>query len=153
MNLDEYIILFLDLDGVMHGFHGRRTLVHVERFEKILEDNPNVKVVFSTSWRFNQSFQTLVSYFSKHLHDRFIGVNPTVQTEWPPYVKHERYKECVEYMNINNFTGPWVAIDDAKDLFPEGCLNLVLTEGHIGIDDRSEQELRGLLASFSSLTC
>jgi hypothetical protein len=144
--LDQYPeythLLFTDFDGVLHGFSGGVLLTKVKQYEQILRDNPHVGVVFSTSWRFSQTFYKLLSYFSKDLHERFIGTNPYCQEKWPPYIKYERYKECIKFMEVNNWTGPWTAIDDADDLFIPDCVNLILCDGQVGLDEATEQQLR-----------
>jgi hypothetical protein len=134
-------IIFLDFDGVLHGFRGAGMFEHKERFEKILRDHPHVMVVFSTSWRFNQSFEQMVGWFSEDVRHRFVGVTPTVQEKWPPYTMHEREKECLKYIEEVSWTGKWVAIDDAKDLFRPDCENLIITEGNIGMDDVTQEKL------------
>lgn len=136
-------ILFLDFDGVIHGFaKGHNVLFcQIERIERVLRENPHVCVVFSTSWRFNQSMEMMCNYFSHDIRDRFIGITPTVQPKWPPYVKHERYHECARFMEDNGWRGEWVAIDDAKDLFMKNCPNLIVTEGNIGMTDEDEMKL------------
>lgn len=128
-------IVFLDFDGVLHGFRGAGLLEHVPKFEKFLKDNPHVMVVFSTSWRFSQSFEMMIAHFSEDVRHRFVGATPTVQEKWPPYTKHEREKECMKFIEVTGWTGKWVAVDDAKDLFSPELEHLVVTEGNIGLQD------------------
>lgn len=142
------MILFLDFDGVLHGFTRGKLFTCLARFEKIILDYPDIKIVFSTSWRFNQSFEKLVGYFDYRIRHQFIGVTPTVQEPWPPYVKHERHKEILKYCEDANYTGPWVAIDDAADLFKPDLENLVVTDGNIGLDEESEKLLRAALDKY-----
>lgn len=136
-------LLFLDLDGVVHGFGRGHTKMfsNVEHIENVLRNNPKVGVVFSTSWRFNQSMDTLKGYFAYDLHDRFIGATPEVQEKFPPYVKHERFKECQKFMEMHGWTKGWVAIDDSKSLFPDNLENLVVTEGNVGMTVDDEKKL------------
>lgn len=135
-------LLFLDFDGVLHGCNDPKLFNCLERFENIIRDYPDVKIVFSTSWRFEQKFEHLIGYFSEDLHDRFVGINPTVQERWPPYVKYERYKECMRFMEIQSYEGPWLAIDDAADLFIPNCPNLIVCDTNIGIDEKVERQIR-----------
>lgn len=136
-------ILFLDFDGVLHGFSGghKGIFSQAERIERVLRACPHVVVVFSTSWRFNQSMQQMKDAFHSDLWDRFVGCTPEVQEKWPPYVKHEREKECMKFMENKGWTGRWVAIDDAKDLFRPDCPNLIVTEGNKGMTDQDEADL------------
>lgn len=136
-------LLFLDFDGVLHGFsNGDKGIFQfVPVLEKLLLDHPHVGVVFSTSWRFSWTMPMLIDQFHFDLWPRFVGVTPCVQEKWPPYVKHERYKECLKFMEENGYTGKWVAVDDADNLFPEECENLVLTEGNKGISDQNVNDL------------
>jgi hypothetical protein len=142
-------ILFLDFDGVLHGFKNGHSglLQHVIRIERILRDNPEICIVISTSWRFNQTMETMVGYFAEDVRHRFVGVTPEVQEKWPPYVKHERFKECQKFMEDNGYTGAWGAIDDSKSLFPEGHENVYITEGNIGMTDEDELKLVAQLKS------
>ena len=142
-------ILFLDFDGVLHGFKNGHTglLQYTYRIERILRDNPEICVVISTSWRFNQTMETMVGYFTEDVRHRFVGVTPEVQEKWPPYVKHERFKECQKFMEDNGYVGGWVAVDDSKSLFPDNHLNVYITEGNIGMTDEDELKLVAQLKS------
>jgi hypothetical protein len=70
--IESHYVIFLDFDGVLHeGESGSLKLII--NFEKVLRLFPDVKVIFSTSWRWSYSFERLVKYFSMDVRDRFVG--------------------------------------------------------------------------------
>ena len=57
-----------------------------------------------------------------------------------------RYEEINAWLVENNYTGPWLALDDAKQEFPERYQHLVLCEMAIGFDEEAAARLRTALA-------
>lgn len=144
-------MLFLDFDGVLHPL-GKECFTHNPVFEALLREYPFVKVVFSTSWRHghDNDIGRLAEYFSEDVRDRFIGCTPYLQEKWPPYIKHERYKEIIAYMEGISYNGPWVALDDANDLFPEDLENYIQCLSWVGIDDSIVAKLRNVFNKYKT---
>jgi hypothetical protein len=139
------LILFLDFDGVLHR-HGKTFFEHLLVFEELLRQYPHVQVVFATSWRFGHKFRTdrLALYFSEDIRDRFIGCTPYLQEKWPPYIQHERQKEVLSYMETAGYKGPFVALDDANDLFEDDYEHLIRCDGTVGIDKSIVTKLKAV---------
>lgn len=123
------LYLFLDFDGVLHTHSGKKFSL-VNDFAKVIEKYPQVKIVFSTSWREYATLDFLKSFLPIELHDQCIGMTPWMKTE----VKHVRYQEIQKYLEENNIKSPWIAVDDLSVLFPSGCENLFLVNGREGMN-------------------
>lgn len=129
-------LVFLDFDGVLHpGLAG--TFIYLPDFEAFLAAHPDVGVVFSTSWREQESFESLVEFFSQSLRPRFLGVTP--QSAGGP---GSRWRECHEWVVEHDFRGPWAALDDDAQLFPSYCSQLVLCASARGLRKAQLDELR-----------
>lgn len=141
------LLLFLDFDGVLHGWN-TKIFSRLEAFENFLRDHKHIRVVFSTSWRESHTFEKLTEYFAEDVRAQFLGSTKILQVKWPPYIKHERHVECVEFMTSLGYTGNWIAIDDADDLFEPECENLFLVNGSFGLDEKAVECLRARVISI-----
>jgi hypothetical protein len=129
-------ILFLDFDGVLHP-EKQNVISFCENLKlwEILERCPDVFVVFSTSWRICESFDTLVSLvLSGHtggLENRFIGVTPDLDNlDDQQFLREAACKKwLLENKHEDSF---WLAIDDDADGF-SGTDNLHLVNGNVGL--------------------
>lgn len=146
------MILFLDFDGVLHPVFPRRELPDEEnqlfsflpRLEGVLRDFPEFKIVIASSWRENRSWENVIKAFSQDISARIIGATPVLKSKEPPYPKHPRYEEILDYLNINNLaTARWVALDDDPEIYPPTCQNLILCSD--GFRDAEEAALRAAL--------
>lgn len=76
------VILFLDFDGVLHPETGKMPFENTHLLWQILRKAPDVRVVFSTSWRESYSFDELVNFATfgggESLSHLFVGVTPVV---------------------------------------------------------------------------
>ena len=76
------MILFLDFDGVLHPFQARDEgyFCCVPHLLEILRQHPEIRVVFSTSWRGEFPFPRLVEFVTadgrENLAHRFIDSTP-----------------------------------------------------------------------------
>lgn len=131
------IYLFLDFDGVLHTHSGKRFSL-VENFAKVLKKFPEVKIVFSTSWREYSTVEFLSSYLPEELHSQCVGMTPWFKES----MKYPRYNEIQHYLKENNITEDWLAVDDLASLFPPDCPNLFLVNGREGITKETAKVLQ-----------
>lgn len=148
-------VLFLDLDGTIHGVFPREDRTDEDnqlfafrpRLESVLRDHPGWQIVISSSWREIRSLESIASNFAADIQPRIIGTTPVIKTKEPPYPAHVRYAEIQQYLTENNLRGVrWIALDDDATLFPPGCANLVLCDD--GFREKEEVALRKLLAGM-----
>jgi len=144
------VILFLDIDGVLHPapLQGRDAgiLCHVNRFESIMRDFPEWRIVISSGRRLRNGLDVLRALFpSEDIATRIVGMTPEIAlttTFW-------RQREIEQYLdNTNQKTIPWVALDDHAGYFTPGLPNLVLCNMTMGIDDVVEAQLRYKLSGL-----
>ena len=131
------MLAFIDFDGVTHPAGPDKDLFcHVELLWQILRACPTVEVVFSTSWRDSYKFDELVEFVTygggEDLENRFIGITPNLEA-----AGHygRRDLEIQNWLDANNYSGPWLAIDDMTELFNGGHQNLYVIDGEIGLTD------------------
>ncbi len=142
------ILLFLDFDGVLHPAppHNRDVGVFscLEKFEAVLRDFPELKIVISSSWREQFDLDMMRSFFADDIAARIIGVLPSPWTS--------RQKEIKHYLAENNFSAlPWIVLDDAAAEFSADLHNFILCNTERGFDDKAEAELREKLQLLRSI--
>lgn len=131
------MILFLDFDGVLHpAVRGKVPFCHTPLLWQILRACPEVKVVFSTSWRDAFDSVAMLDFVTcgggEDLELRFIGATPNLEDEG---LCGRRDLEIQRWLNTNNHAGPWLAIDDMVELFSIGHPNLYVCDGNRGLTD------------------
>lgn len=122
------LYLFVDFDGVVHTHNGKRFSL-VENLAKVIRKFPEIKVVFSTSWREHSTMDYLKDFFPENIHNQCVGMTPIIREK----ITYVRYHEIQKYLQDNNITDSWLAIDDLAVLFPPGCASLFLVNGREGI--------------------
>lgn len=125
--------IFLDFDGVLHGEQYNWDLfTHMDLFcDAIKPYLDNVRIVISSSWRYEHSLEKLAIHFHKEIRPIIIGVTPD-NTDGFDYFG--RYKEIKDYCKENKILdNQWIAIDDMARLFPDSCSNLILTNASVGL--------------------
>lgn len=139
------MVIFLDFDGVLHSSPAgeRGHFFHLARVENIFREFPSLMVVISSSWREAYPSEVILGLFSEDIQDRILGMTPNGDGK-PPY---SRYEEILSWISLNNYVGPWLAIDDAHAEFPDGCPHLLLCQSNSGFDEIIELQLRKILAS------
>jgi len=151
------MIIFLDFDGVLHPVFPRRELTDEEnqlfsylpRLESVLRDYPEFKIVISSSWRQFRPWENVIGAFSSDISARIIGATPVLKSNEPPYPKHPRYEEILDFLEKNYLeSAPWVALDDDPEIFPPDCTNLILCPD--GFRDLEEEMLRNVLSMQES---
>lgn len=114
-------ILFLDFDGVLHperdenpAFFTANAVLH-----EFLRADPEVMVVFTTTWRNGRSVAELAALVcqggGEDLLSRFVGKVPDLDRIPQPGAREE---ECRLWMAKNGWvTSDWMALDDNPDWF------------------------------------
>lgn len=147
------MILFLDFDGVLHPqpCNLDEEFCYLPRLEGVLRDYPEVRVVVSSMWRYDQDLETLQSYFSEDIQQRVFDVTPMARKQ--AYGNDSvflisakiRHDEILDWIKLNEYGGAWVALDDAVKQFPSPCLQLVACETKIGFREEVDHALRTYL--------
>lgn len=122
------LYFFVDFDGVVHTHNGRRFSL-VENLAKVVRKFPEMKIVFSTSWREHATLEFLKNFFPEDIQHQCVGMTPWIREN----IHHVRYHEIQQYLKENNIKNPWLAIDDLAILFPQNCENLFLVNGREGV--------------------
>lgn len=103
------IILFLDIDGVLHPLLTKDYFNKVHIINNILTEFPNILVVISSSWAAKMSLEDLKKYFPLEIRDKIIG-SITLQ----PFRHRGKNIRLWIQQNIEICkTYPWIAVDDA----------------------------------------
>lgn len=132
------LYLFLDFDGVLHpeGVGPELEFCHLQGFEDLMRQYPQVRIVFSSSWRLHLPFEKLISFFSNDLQSRIVGATPYLQ-EYESSQGH-RQRECERWLASNAPGAAWLALDDRASYFDAVCPQLVLLphihEGGTGLE-------------------
>lgn len=119
------VILFLDLDGVLHGLNGT-PFSKRELLWQILRAAPSLDVVITSSWRERFSLAELAEFAAggggEDLLHRFVGVTPILRD----VRKAHRQAEIIALLETHGQAEtPWIALDDDPDLFEKNCQNLI----------------------------
>lgn len=135
------MILFLDIDGVLHpdpvtpdqAFSQRHLLW------EFLNTRLDVQVVISSDWRVHHSLDELVDFIlagsDGQLRSRFAGVTPVLPGAGHEYRGRER--ECRQWLAESDFAGsPWIAIDDVAGNFAYGCPDVLITDYRVGLTSK-----------------
>lgn len=145
------MILFLDIDGVLHPqYDGESTpadvvFCHLPRFEAILRDYPDVDIVISSSWRYQFPLAQLKSHFSSDIAARIVDSTPQI-AEFDEYLPARREQEILAWLATAGREGvARVALDDATWQFQRYRDRVVACVSYIGLDDAAEIRLRAVL--------
>lgn len=117
-------LIFLDFDGVLHPCVAG-TFIYLERFQDFLRKHPELRVVFSTTWRLDHSWSELLALFDDDLHYRFLGMTPDLGDTGGAM----REREIRTWLRIKGYERiKWVALDDDTSLFTANLPQLVACE-------------------------
>jgi hypothetical protein len=158
-------IIFLDIDGVLLPFEGRRFASTcgslfpdhtLEAFSLILQEMDGVKIVLSSTWRVQDRFRKEIIAGLRSYGYAYGG--PLLEAEFmdltDPDMHSERQHEIYDWLQRNqDKVGAWVALDDEELM--EGAENaarravfqghVVRTESHIGLTVKNARYAIGLL--------
>jgi hypothetical protein len=144
------VILFLDIDGVLHprpipGQSGQTDLFSaLHLLEDVLRQVPDVEVVISSSWREHYPLDEMREIFSADLRERIVGLTPRPPLAAGPAQLSDfpRHAECAAWMAQRRPAGTlWLAIDDTREEFVPNCAQLLLVDGSVGLTPASAAEL------------
>lgn len=146
------MILFLDIDGVLHpepSYREDHLFCHLPRLEKILRDFPSVEIVISSTWRETRTIEELRALFSEDIGKRIVGVTPFWQDLPELFDVVGNYRRQVEVegwlRQSNRIWESWTALDDRRYWFRPFLKNLVWCDSAIGLDENVEVCLREAL--------
>ena len=132
----------LDFDGVLH--HAQGAAVADFAFAHQLDaalDGHRCEVVISSTWREHYSIEQLRMFLPTRLGARVIDVlGPDHRG---PHVRH---KNVLDWVARQSSSVDWRALDDARHEFPEGCDQLILCDGSVGLSARECRQIRVWLA-------
>jgi hypothetical protein len=165
------VIVFLDYDGVVHYhdvryFRGRGPVLEVpgrKLFEwaHIVDDAllpyPDARIVLSTSWVRELSFDRARRYLPASLQARVIGAtfHSVLEREAPNWWRTStRFQQIHAYVQRHNVR-VWLAVDDlhsSEEIWPEEFEDhLVKSNSEMGLSDPATQErLRAVLKRLAS---
>lgn len=144
------MILFLDIDGVLHPFFPREDLSDAEnqhlsylpRLTAVLRDYPAVRLVIASDWRKRYSLDELRALLGAELGTRVIGTTPILDKVGMDWIGH-RQREAMAFLQAEGLADVrWIALDDDPDHYlPEAPLILC----NDGFRDEEEAMLREFL--------
>lgn len=121
-------ILFLDFDGVLHPY---TPYVEVPKFcwlhvlDKLLSTHKDVRICVHSTWRYEYRDEELRELLGS-LGDRFFGSTP----------RGPREQAIQSVLQANKAQlKDYLVLDDARDEFTEGLLNVTFLDGLVGISD------------------
>jgi hypothetical protein len=134
-------ILFLDFDGVLHPNHAadESYFVRLPVLERALSAE-DCYIVISSSWRFHHALDALKNRFPPQLRKRILGCTGDAIIG-----RHSRYREIRAFLNLHTEMA-WRTLDDSAFEFPEGCEELILCDGAVGIAERQAVAIERWLA-------
>jgi hypothetical protein len=147
------MILFLDFDGVLHPetLSDKNYFSNVDLFEKTIANQPELKIVISSTWRLKHDLAEMQNYFSKETASRIIDITPEFSKiiKCPDdLVAYSRHAEINEWLRINSKPWEkWIAIDDRPYLFKPFIKNLVICDRLIGFDLKAQKTLLNKISS------
>jgi len=150
-------LLFLDADGVTHPETADVDELFScnEHLWTILRACPQVRVVFSTSWREAHTLENLIELVThgggEDLVHRFIGANPQIIKTRGAYTSavgdYSREQECQLWLLGNGMHDhAWLAIDDIGDWFSPGSPNLYKVNYQTGL---TEDDARAIITMLN----
>lgn len=143
------VLLFLDIDGVLHPLFPRADRTEAEnlyfsylpRVEAVLREFPQVQIVVASDWRKRHSLEELRGFFSDNLRERIVGV---IGIDDADHELGNRQRLVERYLIEQGLTeSTWLALDDDAGNYLAGA-SLVLCD-----DGFQEQEERALRAALS----
>jgi hypothetical protein len=134
--------LFLEIDGVLH--HRSATVAQFLNRMPTLEAAIGASVldiIICSKWRLENSFEKLTTSFPATLRTRIVGVTgPEIDAT---YGRLKEIQACCKERGIT----AWRALDAHAYGYPEGCPELILCSGAVGISRPQAEALSAWLKS------
>jgi hypothetical protein len=96
----------------------------------------NVKIVISSSWRFQFTYEEIVSLFPQDIRDRLNGMTGDAFIG-----RHARWHEIQTFVRSRGMRN-WRALDDSRFEFPNPCSELIGCEGSRGLEQSQVTEIQ-----------
>lgn len=141
------MILFLDVDGVLHPLIPRKDrpasesaqLSYLPRLAGVLSQHPEVQIVISSSWRATRTLDQLRALFPEALQHRLVGVTPVLDEA---RYTGGREVEALAWLDAHSPKNEWIALDDCAPCWTS-LWRLVICDD--GFRDAEERELREMI--------
>jgi len=135
--------LFLDFDGVLHRGHAKPSS-YLCKMPLLIQAIGafNVKIIVSSSWRFQMTYTEIKMLFPHILRSKLDGM--TGDAFIGPHARWNEITACVRDRNIAN----WRALDDSFFEFPKSCDELICCEGGKGLEATQVSEIQSWLGEF-----
>ena len=135
--------IFLDFDGVLHPGHAEPSSYFCKMpFLTEAIGAFNVKIIVSSSWRFQMTYTEIKMLFPDILRSKLDGM--TGDAFIGPHARWNEIKTCVRDRKIEN----WRALDDSFFEFPKSCDELICCEGGKGLEATQVSEIQSWLGEF-----
>ena len=141
------MILFLDIDGVLHPSSGSTPFVPacVAVLESLLSGFPDIEIVITSSWREDKSLPELKALLGRQIGSRVIGITPVIDE---PFLHHVRFHETQAYLaDTDKQDTLWVALDDEVGNYPSN-LPVLITDRRSGITEEDGLRLKHMIAEL-----
>ena len=131
------MILFVDFDGVLHPQNKGAVFTCTIVLWAILRLHPHLRVVISSSWRWDRSLENMKRLMTANggedLAGRIVGATPKLRHT---IYAGSRQLECEAWLKANSLSDmPWLALDDMPELFEEDTPNLYQVDARYGLRD------------------
>lgn len=145
------MILFLDIDGVLHPFFPRADLPDEEnqyfsylpRLETVIREFPELQIVISSDWRNSHSLDELREFFAADIRSRIVGVTPKLERGAGDWTGCREHEAMAYFAASHDKSTLWLALDDDE---PNWLPNSPLVLCQDGFRDIEEKALRALIA-------
>jgi len=147
------VVLFLDIDGVLHPVGGvpfKQRLGRLPLLEALLREPAlrPVGVVVSSTWRLVYTLAQLRSQFAPDLRERLIACTPQLEEH---RTSHARHEEIAAWLARHPGVAAWVAVDDDMRGFPDAVADhVVYTNAETGLVPHDIDLLRARLTAASA---
>lgn len=137
-------ILFLDIDGVLHG-DADALLARVPDFAHCLQRMPQLEIVVSSTWREDMSLAQLRAKLGDALAARIVDVTPVHDDGLDAGGRQREIMAWLAAQGLHAGNARWLALDDWPPFFEPGWPALLLTDPALGFQDA---QARALLAWY-----
>ena len=136
-------VLFLDFDGVLQtpALDDWREMEHCALLEALLMEFPELNVVVTSTHRELRTVADVQGLLPDAVGRRVVGL-----TDVPAMGRANggRQAEIEAWLRSHPSVQRWVAVDDERRLYREGCPWLVLTHPYVGWDEQTSDAVRRL---------